>query len=218
LKTTEQKEHELALRLEKVERIKERISHTLYSCGADEAGAGPLCGDLVVAAVILDPDNPISGLNDSKKLTEKKREALYDEVLEKALDYCIVRISPQEIDQLNIYQARMEGFRRAVAGLKRVDYAVIDGNKIPDGMSVDNDFCIEGDFHIQCVSAASVLAKVTRDREVIEIAKIEPYSLYGLDKHKGYGTKVHLDALQKHGPIEGFHRFSYKPVLNSIKE
>ncbi len=174
-----------------------------------------MCGDLVVAAVILDPKNPIEGLNDSKKLTEKKRESLYPQIIEKALDYCIVHISPKEIDELNIFQARMEGFRRAVSGLKKVDYAIIDGNKIPSGMNVETDCLIGGDAILECISAASILAKVTRDRQVVEQSKLYPN--YGLEKHKGYGTKVHMEALKKYGPIEGFHRFSYQPVKDSIK-
>lgn len=216
-KTNEEIEQVILERMQKIEKIKKKIFLNLYSCGADEAGAGPLCGNLVVAAVILDPNKPIIGLNDSKKLTEKKRDALFPLIIENALDYCIIKITPEEIDEINILNARMEGFRRAINGLNRVDYAVIDGNKVPEGLTVDHDFCIEGDFHIQCISAASILAKVTRDREVIEISNNEPYSLYGLDKHKGYGTKVHLEALQKYGPIKGFHRFSYKPVYLNIK-
>lgn len=200
------------LNIQKIENIKNKISNTLYSCGVDEAGAGPLCGDLVVAAVILDPTKPIEGLNDSKKLTEKKREVLFPLILENALDYCIIKITPQEIDSINIFNARMEGFKRAINGLKKVEYAVIDGNKVPQGLSIEHDFCVKGDFHIQCISAASILAKVTRDRDIMDIAKTEPYSLYGFENHKGYGTPAHMDALQKYGPIDGFHRMSYKPI------
>jgi ribonuclease HII len=194
--------------------IKEKVMQTLYSAGCDEAGAGCAASDLLVAAVILDPNNPIAGLNDSKKLTEKKREALYPEIIEKALDYCIVHISPQEIDKINILEARMEGFRRAIAGLKRVDYAIIDGNKIPTGMTVETDFLVEGDAKVSCISAASILAKVTRDRLMLEQAK--QYPEYGFEKHKGYLTKVHLEALKEHGPCQ-IHRMSYKPVKDSIK-
>ena len=158
---------------------------------------------LLVAAVILDPNNPITGLNDSKKLTEKKREALYPEIIEKALDYCIIHISPQEIDRINILEARMEGFRRAIAGLKRVDYAIIDGNRIPTGLTVETDYLVEGDAKVACISAASILAKVTRDRLMLEQAK--QYPQYGYEKHKGYLTKVHLEALKEHGPCE-IHR------------
>lgn len=170
----------------------------------------------MVAAVILDPNNPITGLNDSKKLTEKKRELLYPEIIEKALDYCIVHISPKEVDSLNIFQARMEGFRRAIAGLRKVDYVIIDGNKIPSGLTVDTDFLIKGDSLLQCISAASILAKVTRDRLMIEQSILYPE--YGFEKHKGYLTKDHLEALVKYGPCE-IHRMSYRPIyLNKKKD
>lgn len=194
--------------------IKQKIIETLYSAGCDEAGAGCGASDLVVASVILDPKNPVSGLNDSKKLTEKKRELLYPEIIEKALDYCIIHISPKEIDDINILQSRMEGFRRSIEGLKKVEYAIIDGNKIPSGLIVDTDFLIKGDSIIQCISAASILAKVTRDRLMVEQAKLYPE--YGFEKHKGYLTKDHLAALAKYGPCE-IHRMSYKPVRESIK-
>lgn len=196
------------------EQIKAKVDLNIYSAGLDEAGAGCGASDLLVAAVILDPKNPIEGLNDSKKLTEKKRELLYPEIIEKALDYCILHISPKEVDSLNIFQARMEGFRRAIAGLKRVDYAVIDGNKIPSGLTVDTDFLIKGDSLLQCISAASILAKVTRDRLMIEQSILYPE--YGFEKHKGYLTKDHLEALIKHGPCE-IHRMSYKPIKDNIR-
>lgn len=196
------------------EQIKSKIVETLYSAGCDEAGAGCGASDLLIAAVILDPKNPIDGLNDSKKLTEKKRELLYPEIIKKALDYCIIYISPQEIDKINILEARMKGFRRAIAGLKRVDYAVIDGNKIPTGLIVETDYLIAGDAKISCISAASILAKVTRDRLMLEQAK--QYPQYGFEKHKGYLTKFHLEALKKYGPCE-IHRMSYKPVKDSVK-
>lgn len=192
------------------EQIKDKIIATLYSAGCDEAGAGPLCGDLVVAAVILDPENPISGLNDSKKLSEKKRDALYPEIIAKALDYCIVYITPEEIDTMNIFQARMEGFRRAVAGLKKVDYAIIDGNKVPENMIVESDFLVKGDEKVAAISAASILAKVSRDLQLVEQSELYPQ--YGLEKHKGYGTKFHMEMLKEHGPIDGFHRKTYKGV------
>lgn len=196
------------------EQIKSKVLETLYSAGCDEAGAGCGASDLLVAAVILDPKNPIIGLNDSKKLTEKKRELLYPEIIEKALDYNIVHISPQEIDNINILQARLLGFKKAIEGLKKVDYAIIDGNKIPSGLVVETDFLIKGDSILQCISAASILAKVTRDRLMIEQSKLYPN--YGFEKHKGYLTKDHLEALAKYGPCE-IHRMSYKPIKNSIK-
>lgn len=194
--------------------IKIKINETLYTAMVDECGAGPLCGDLVVAAVILDPNNPIVGLNDSKKLTEKKRELLYPQIIEKALDYCIIHISPKEIDKINIFQARMLGMKMAIEGLKRVDYAVIDGNKIPQGLLVEADYVIKGDAKIEGIGAASILAKVTRDRQMEEQSKIYPG--YGFEKHKGYGTKVHMDALKELGPCE-IHRFSYAPVKEAVR-
>lgn len=197
------------------EEIKIKIMETLYSAGCDEAGAGCGASDLLVVSVILDPNNPVKGLNDSKKLTEKKREMLYSEIIEKALDYCIVHISPKEVDSLNIFQARMEGFRRAISGLKMVNYAIIDGNKTPSGLTVDTDFLIKGDSILECISAASILAKVTRDRLMIEQSILYPE--YGFEKHKGYLTKDHLEALIKYGPCE-IHRMSYKPVKENIKE
>lgn len=194
--------------------IKQKIQQYVYSAGCDEAGAGCGAGDLFVAAVILNPECPIAGLNDSKKLTEKTREMLYPEILEKAIDYCIVQVSNQEIDKINIFQARMEGFKRAIAGLKKVDYAIIDGNKIPDGLTVDADYSVKGDAKIECISAASILAKVARDRLMIEQAKLYPE--YGFEKHKGYLTKEHLDALKQYGPC-AIHRLTYKPIKDSIK-
>lgn len=194
--------------------IKIKINETLYTAMVDECGAGPLCGDLVVAAVILDPSNPIIGLNDSKKLTEKKRELLYPQIIEKALDYCIIHISPKEIDKINIFQARMLGMKMAIEGLKHVDYAVIDGNKIPQGLVVEADYVIKGDAKIEGIGAASILAKVTRDRQMEEQSKIYPG--YGFEKHKGYGTKMHMDALKELGPCE-IHRFSYAPVKEAVK-
>lgn len=200
--------------MEKEDAIFLKIKETLYTACVDECGAGPLCGDLVVAAVILDPNKPILGLDDSKKLTEKKRELLYPEIIEKAIDYCIVHITPKEIDEINILQARMLGMKKAIEGLKKVDYAVIDGNRIPKGLMVDADFVIKGDSKVAGISAASILAKVTRDRQITEQSIIYPG--YGFEKHKGYGTKQHLEALDKLGPCE-IHRFTYEPVKKSIK-
>lgn len=178
-------------------------------CGVDEAGAGPLCGDVVAAAVILDPNNPILGLNDSKKLTEKKREALFAEICEKAIDYSIARATVEEIDSLNILNARMLAMSRAIAGLTRpCMHALIDGNRLPK-TTMPCTALIQGDGLVEAISAASILAKVTRDREMHEMDKLYPQ--YGFAKHKGYGTKVHLEALAEHGPCP-IHRLSYKPV------
>lgn len=189
-----------------------------YVAGLDEVGAGVLCGDLVVAAVVLGKNHGIEGLTDSKKLSEKKRALLYQEIKEKALDYSIVKISPCEIDQINIYQARMLGFVRAVSLLKNVDYAIIDGNKVPENYPVEADFLIKGDMHIECVSAASILAKHERDTDVINLSKKHPYNLFALERHKGYGTKVHNEMIAKHGVIKGFYRESYKPVKLAIEK
>lgn len=195
------------------QQIKNKINTFLYSAGCDEAGAGCGASYLLVAAVILNPQNPIIGLNDSKKLTESKREKLYSEIINKALDYCIIHISPQEIDNINILEARKIGMAKAITGLKKVDYAVFDGNFVPKNVYCEANYLVKGDEKIDCISAASILAKVTRDRLMIEQAKLYPQ--YGFEQHKGYLTKVHLDALKKHGPCE-IHRISYKPVKNSI--
>ncbi|PHS64580.1 MAG: ribonuclease HII [Thalassobium sp.] len=184
-------------------------------CGVDEAGAGPLCGDVMAAAVILDPENPIEGLNDSKKLTEKKREKLFDEIREKALDYCIARATVEEIDQLNILNARMLAMSRAIDGLKLpCQHALVDGNKAPQ-TTLDVTTIIKGDSLVTAISAASVLAKVQRDREMLELDK--QYPGYGFAKHKGYGTAVHMEALQALGPCE-IHRRSYAPVKALLKD
>lgn len=185
------------------------IEQGLIYCGVDEAGAGPLCGDVVAAAVILDPDNMVEGLTDSKKLSEKKRERLYDEIREKALDYCIASASVEEIDTINILNARMLAMSRAVAGLSiPCDHALIDGNRLPE-LEIPADAIIKGDLLVACISAASVLAKVYRDRDMLRLD--EEYPGYGFAKHKGYGTKAHLEALQQLGPCP-VHRRSYAPV------
>lgn len=178
-------------------------------CGVDEAGAGPLCGDVVAAAVILDPNNPIEGLNDSKKLSEKKREKLFDEICAKALDFCIARASVEEIDSINILNARMLAMSRAIDGLTHpCMHALIDGNKLPETV-VDCTAIIKGDSLVTAISAASILAKVQRDREMLELDK--QYPGYGFAKHKGYGTAEHMEALQRLGPCD-IHRKSYAPV------
>jgi len=185
------------------------IDAAIPYCGVDEAGAGPLCGDVVAAAVILDPANRIEGLTDSKKLTEKKRERLFDEIREKALDYCIARATVEEIDRLNILNARMLAMSRAIDGLQLpCQHALIDGNKAPD-TPLDTTTIIKGDSLVAAISAASVLAKVQRDREMVELDALYPG--YGFAKHKGYGTKVHMDALRELGPCD-IHRRSYAPV------
>ncbi len=167
-------------------------------CGCDEAGRGPLCGPVVAAAVILPTDRIIEGLNDSKKLSEKRREALYDIILSRAVAYGIAEASPEEIDEINILNASMLAMRRAVEQMSvKADFAIIDGNH-SRGFSIDTLPLVKGDSLSYSVAAASVLAKVTRDRICQELHRA--YPMYGIDKHKGYPTKVHMDAVRTYGP------------------
>ena len=200
------------------EEIKNKIKIKDYTIYLDECGAGPLCGDLVICGLVLPKDHKIVGINDSKKISAQKREKLYPEIIKTAIDYCLVYISPSEVDRLNIFRARMEGFKKAIEGITKIkaDYAIIDGNKMPINIAIEADCLIKGDEKIEGIGAASIIAKVTRDKQMVEAAKIYPQ--YGLENHKGYGTKEHLEALKKHGPIDNFHRFSYKPVKNSVKK
>ncbi|MHA6612251.1 ribonuclease HII [Photobacterium damselae] len=177
--------------------------------GVDEVGRGPLVGAVVTAAVILDPNNPIEGLTDSKKLSEKKRNALFDEIKEKALAWSLGRCEADEIDELNILQATMVAMQRAVAGLNITpDFVLIDGNKAPE-LPMAAQAVVKGDLRVAEISAASILAKVTRDREMDELDA--QYPQFGFAKHKGYPTKAHFAALEEHGVIEQ-HRKSFKPV------
>ncbi|WP_447742333.1 ribonuclease HII [Pseudomonas laurentiana] len=177
--------------------------------GVDEVGRGPLCGAVVTAAVILDPARPILGLNDSKKLTEAKREALFDEICEKALSFCIARAEVEEIDRLNILQATMLAMQRAVEGLHITPkLALIDGNRCPK-LAVPASPVVKGDSQVPAIAAASILAKVTRDREMSAFELIYPG--YGIGGHKGYPTPVHLEALARLGPTP-IHRRSFGPV------
>jgi len=177
--------------------------------GVDEVGRGPLCGAVVTAAVILDPARPILGLNDSKKLTEAKREALFDEICEKALSFCIARAEVEEIDRLNILQATMLAMQRAVEGLHITPkLALIDGNRCPK-LAVPASPVIKGDSQVPAIAAASILAKVSRDREMSAFELIYPG--YGIGGHKGYPTPVHLEALARLGPTP-IHRRSFAPV------
>lgn len=177
--------------------------------GVDEVGRGPLCGPVVTAAVILDPLQPIAGLNDSKKLTEKKREALYLEIQEKALAWCIGRAEVEEIDRLNILQATMLAMQRAVAGLSIIpELALIDGNRCPQ-LAMPSEAIVQGDGLVPEISAASILAKVSRDREMAILDQLYPG--YGIAKHKGYPTPAHLKALQELGPTPIYRR-SFAPV------
>ncbi len=185
-------------------------------CGVDEAGRGPLAGRVYAAAVILDRDNPIEGLEDSKKLTEKKREALYSEIIEKAKAYSIAWCEADEIDSINIRQATMKAMNKAINDLSvKADYAIIDGNFTPVDMSVEGQYIIKGDGLSASIGAASILAKVARDRNMAELDK--EYPQYGLAKHKGYGTKAHYIAILKHG-VADFHRKSFLKNLEEKRE
>lgn len=181
--------------------------------GVDEVGRGPLVGDVVTAAVILDPSNPIEGLNDSKKLSEKKRLALLPEIKEKALAWAVGRCSPQEIDELNILQATMVAMQRAIAGLNvQPDLVLIDGNRCPE-LPMDAQAVVKGDLRVAEISAASIIAKVVRDTEMEELDK--QYPQFGFAKHKGYPTKAHFNAIEQHGVIDE-HRKSFKPVKRAL--
>lgn len=175
-------------------------------CGVDEAGRGPLAGPVCAAAVILPKGHIIEGVNDSKKLTEKKREVLYDIIKEEALDYSIAFASEKEIDEYNILQATYLAMKRAVEGLSlECDYALIDGNRMPP-LDIEGETVIKGDAKSQSIAAASILAKVTRDRLMLELAK--KYPQYQFEKHKGYGTKLHYEMLDKFGPSD-IHRQTF---------
>ena len=167
-------------------------------CGIDEAGRGPLCGPVFAAACILPDGLVLEGLNDSKKLTPKKRDKLFDLICENAIAYCIASASVEEIDELNILEADLLAMRRAIDGLPvKVDYALIDGN-IARGFQIPAKAIIGGDAKSPSIAAASILAKVARDRDCITLD--EQYPQYGIAKHKGYGTKQHMDALRTYGP------------------
>ncbi|MGL5219510.1 MAG: ribonuclease HII [Plesiomonas shigelloides] len=181
--------------------------------GVDEVGRGPLVGAVVTAAVILDPARPIVGLADSKKLSEKKRLALFDEIKEKALAWSLGRAEPHEIDELNILHATMLAMQRAVAGLPITpEFVLIDGNRCP-ALPMPAQAVVKGDSKVAEISAASILAKVTRDREMAELDA--RYPQYGFAKHKGYPTADHLRLLAEHGAIAE-HRRSFAPVKRAL--
>lgn len=184
-----------------------------FVCGVDEAGRGPLAGPVCAAAVILPENCVIEGLNDSKKLSEKKREALFDVITQKALSYSIAFGSVQEIEEFNIFEATFIAMNRAITSLSvKADYALIDGNRVPKGISVPCETVVKGDSKSYSIAAASILAKVTRDRLMFEYH--EQYPQYGFIKHKGYGTKEHYEAINQHGICE-IHRPSF--LKNVIK-
>lgn len=186
-----------------------------YVAGVDEVGRGPLAGPVVAAAVILDPNNPIEGLMDSKKITEKRRELLSVEIKEKALAWAITRVDVDIIDEINILQASLRAMAISVSKLKhQPDFVMIDGNKIPADLTIRAEAVIKGDDRVPCISAASIIAKVARDQEMVEMDGIYPG--YGLAKHKGYPTKVHIEALQKLG-VTDIHRRSFGPVKRILE-
>lgn len=182
-----------------------------FVCGVDEAGRGPLAGPVYAAAVILNPDAVIEGLDDSKKLTEKKREKLFPEIKEKALAYAVAFATEKEIDELNILNATKLAMKRAVEGLQiKADYALVDGNMTPD-FSIDSEFIIKGDSLSASISAASILAKVSRDKFMCELAKTYPQ--YEFEKHKGYPTKLHYIKILENG-VACCHRKSFLKNLD----
>lgn len=182
--------------------------------GVDEVGRGPLAGPVVTAAVILDPARPIEGLTDSKKLTERRREALAVEIREKALAWCLGRCEVHEIDELNIYQATMLAMERAVGGLRPApEHVLVDGNRCPK-WRWPSEPVVKGDSRVAAISAASILAKVARDQEMLALE--DHYPGYGLGAHKGYPTPVHLEALARLG-VTPVHRRSFRPVREALE-
>jgi len=191
----------------------EFIFPNLIVAGVDEVGRGPLVGDVVTAAVILDPAKPISGLADSKKLSDKKRDVLYDLIMENALAISVGRASPTEIDDINILQATMLAMQRAVVGLSVTpQHVLIDGNRCPS-LEMSSQAVVKGDARVDEISAASIIAKVTRDREMQELDREFPQ--FGFAKHKGYPTKFHMEMIEQHG-VTPHHRRSFKPVKAAL--
>lgn len=190
------------------------MTRRLRTAGVDEAGRGPLAGPVVVAAVILHPRRPIDGLDDSKKLTEKRREALYPQIVDNALAWRIEFVGVEDIDRINIYQATLLGMRRAVEALApAAERVLVDGNRVPPGLPCPARAIIGGDAIEQAIMAASILAKVARDRAMVALHAQFPD--YGFDRHKGYCAPAHLDALMTHGPCV-HHRRSFAPVARAL--
>ena len=185
-----------------------------YIAGVDEAGRGPLAGAVYAAAVIFPKDIYIPEINDSKKLTEKKREKLYDIIIEKAIAYSIFSVDEKKIDEINILNATFMAMNGAVDNLpQKPDYVLIDGNQIK-GMEIPHETIVKGDAKSISIAAASILAKVSRDRAIVELAK--QYPEYGFEKHKGYGTKAHREALLKYGPCEIHRKTFLKKILGQV--
>lgn len=191
-----------------------RNEHSVF-CGIDEAGRGPLAGDVYAAAVILPEGIVIEGLNDSKKLSEKKRDALFDEITSKAVDYCIATASVDEIEEINILNAAFLAMRRACDGLKSApSFAIVDGNKYPP-LDIEGEPVVKGDGLSASIATASILAKVSRDRYMKAIA--EKYPQWQFERHKGYGTKLHYEMLDKFGPSP-VHRMSFLKKYYAAKQ
>lgn len=185
-------------------------------CGADEAGRGPIAGPVYAAAVVLDPDNPVEGLKDSKKLSEKQRDALAPEIKQKAKAWAIASCTTEEIDQLNILWASMLAMKRAIEALAvKPTIALIDGNRTPKGLAIPAEAIVKGDDKVPEISAASILAKTARDAVMMELHA--QYPEYGFDRHKGYPTAYHLQQLEKLG-VSPVHRRSYAPVRRLLEK
>ncbi|MET0504127.1 MAG: ribonuclease HII [Luteibacter sp.] len=190
--------------------VSSQFDRDLVLAGVDEAGRGPLAGPVVVAAVILDPARPIRGLNDSKQLAGDVREKLYGRIVERALAWSVIFVEREEIDRINIFQATMVGMTRSLLGLSRTpQMALIDGNRLPRTLPCEGRAVVGGDATEPAISAASILAKVSRDRHMHALDAVHPG--YGFARHKGYGVPEHLDALARLGPCEA-HRRSFAPV------
>jgi len=188
--------------------------YPILTAGVDEVGRGPLAGPVVAAAVILDPDRPIDGLADSKKLSEKKREYLYPLIKERAIAYCVAEASVDEIDEINILQASLLAMKRAIEGLHiKPEHVLVDGNKAPD-IDFSVDTIVKGDSKIESISAASILAKVDRDRMMVEYHK--QYPEFSFHKHKAYGSKQHMIELNEYGPLS-VHRKTFSPVRKLLE-
>src|ERR1700754_4115338 len=190
--------------------VSSQLARDLIVAGVDEAGRGPLAGPVVVAAVILDPARPIRGLNDSKQLTEDVREKLFGRIVERALAHCVIFVERDEIDRINIFQATMVGMTRSLMGLSLTPHlALVDGNRLPRTLPCEGRAVIGGDATEPAISAASILAKVSRARHMHGLDTVFPG--YGFARHKGYAVPEHLDALERLGPCEA-HRRSFAPV------
>ena len=183
-----------------------------YVCGVDEAGRGPLAGPVFAAAVILPRGCVIDGVNDSKKLTEKKREQLYSKIKEQSLAYCVASASVDEIDEINILNATFLAMTRAVSGLQvKADFALVDGNRLPS-LEIDSKAVVKGDALSESIAAASILAKVERDHFMLNLAN--EYPNYAFEKHKGYGTKLHIEMIKKYGASNVHRKTFLKKILN----